>query len=72
MNVTKVITTMDYPLFDRLVFKDTVFNISSPYRVYPSTVDYSDVFDTEGRKVGQIKGYFFDFANKALFKRLNK
>ena len=50
MDVTKVITTRDYSLFAALLFKDTVFHISSPYRSGSCTVDYSDVFNVEGKK----------------------
>jgi len=71
MEVTKVIITRNYSLFQKMFFEGTVFYITTPYRRGSSTIDESDVFDEEGKLLGTIRGHWFDFANKTLFKKVD-
>ena len=71
MNVTKVKTTRNCAMFDKLWLKETVFYITHPYRRGSSTVDLSDIFHgTEHCLLGTIRGYWFDYGNKTLFQEV--
>jgi len=66
-SVVKVKTKKDYALFDRVYFEGTEFYVTNPYRHGSTTEDFSDVFDTDGEKLGEINGHYFDFAGQDLF-----
>ena len=73
MEVTKVKITRDYALPGKGVyFKGDVFYVSGVYRKENSTVNISDLYDSDGAFIGNIDGHWFDFASKTLFERVEK
>lgn len=67
MEVTKVRLTRDYVLPGGVYFKDSIVYVSAIYRRENSTVDIANLYDSDGAYVGDIKGHWFDFADKTLF-----
>ncbi len=72
MNVTKVKLMVDQALFDRCYFKDTVFYVTSPFCRGSRIHSRSYVFDDSGRNIGSISGYYFDFGDKKVFKKVDE
>lgn len=69
MEVTKIKITRDYALFNNVYFCGDEFYASSTYRKSGSTIDVSDIYKDSGEFIGEIRGYWFDYANKTLFER---
>ena len=65
-SVTKVVTKIDYALFDQVYFAGTEFYVTNPYSHGNTTEDRADLFEDYGNKLGDIDGHYFDFANKNL------
>tara|TARA_R110000796_G_scaffold214800_1_gene330772 strand:- start:30745 stop:30960 length:216 start_codon:yes stop_codon:yes gene_type:complete len=70
MNVTKVELTVAQSLFGRCFFEGDIFYISDTYSTSDNSRDRCDVFNKEGELQGIIYGWYFDFGNKKVFKKI--
>ena len=70
--VEKIKLKKDYALFDKVFFEGEEFYVTPPYRHDDSTtMEMSDMFDTDGEKLGEIKGHYFDFDKREAFERVD-
>jgi hypothetical protein len=72
MEVTEIRITRNYSLADQVCFKSTLLFASGIYRNPNSTIDWCDLYNSSGVKICSIKGYWFDYAGKELFEKVNR